>query len=122
MVLFDIFYAKTNELDKETAYLEKNISSTKDAYNINVSETTIINSGDITIEDVDENENIINNIPIVSEDVVSETLNNNQTNTGYYTYDSINVGLYDIDGVSTAMYIAPREITIDRKNIFKSNI
>ncbi len=33
-----------------------------------------------------------------------------QTNLGYYTYNSTGIGLYNIDGKSSLVYVSPREI------------
>lgn len=111
MVGFDLIYVNSNELDKEKEYIAENIENTKNAYNINIEETNLENSGTIKQEEVDENSNIINNIPVISEDSVLETLQNNQTRTGYYVYPSVNLAKYNIDGTDSLVYLAPREIT-----------
>lgn len=111
MIGFDLIYVNSNELDKEKEYIAENIKNTKNAYNINIEETNLQNSGTITQEEVDENSNIINNIPVISKDSVEETLQNNQTRTGYYVYPNVNLAKYNIDGNDSLVYLAPREIT-----------
>ena len=111
MVLFDVIFVNSNELDKEKKYIAENISSTKNAYNINIEEANVENSGTITSEEVDENKNVINNIPIISQDAVIKTLKDNQTETGYFSYRNANLAQYEINGENTLVYLAPREIS-----------
>lgn len=111
MVVFDLAFVSTNELDKEKEYIAENIKNTKNAYNINIEEKNIENSGTITSEEVEENANVINNIPVISKDAVSKTLENSQTVTGHYVYPNISIAKYDINGKNQLVYVAPREIT-----------
>ena len=111
MVGFDLIFVNSNEIDKEKEYIQQNIDNTKSAYNINIEERNIENSGTITEEEVDENQNIINNIPIMTQDAVLTTLEDNQTETGYFSYRNANLANYEINGQTQTVYIAPREIT-----------
>lgn len=40
-----------------------------------------------------------------------KTLKDSQTETGHYTYQSVNIAKYKIDGENKLLYIAPREVT-----------
>ena len=60
MLGFDLIYVNSNELDKEKKYIEKNIEFTKSAYGINVDEIEIENSGTITKDEVNKNQEVIN--------------------------------------------------------------
>lgn len=111
MVLFDFIFVNSNELDKEKEYIAKNIESTKNAYNINIEEENIENSGTITEEEINKNNNVINNIPIITKDAVMKTLQDSQTGTGYFVYRSANLAKYEINGNDKLVYLAPREIT-----------
>lgn len=111
MVVFDLAFVSTNELDKEKEYIAENIKNTKNAYNINIEEKNIENSGTITSEEVEENANVINNIPVISKDAVSKTLENSQTVTGHYVYPNISIAKYNVNGKNQLVYVAPREIT-----------
>ena len=111
MVVFDLAFVSTNELDKEKEYIAENIKNTKNAYNINIEEKNIENSGTITSEEVEENANVINNIPVISKDAVSKTLENSQTVTGHYVYPNISIAKYNINGKNQLVYVAPREIS-----------
>ncbi len=110
MSIFDLLFVGTNELDKEKQYIAENIKNTKNAYNINIEEINIENSGTITEEEVKRNDNIINNIPIISQDAILKTVQDSQTETGYFSYKNANLAKYAINGKESLVYIAPREI------------
>ena len=111
MVVFDLIFVNTNELDKEKNYIAENINNTKSAYNIEIEEENLENSGTVTEEEVDENQNIIDNIPIMTQDAILKTVQDNQTETGYFSYRNANLANYEINGETQTVYIAPREIT-----------
>lgn len=111
MIGFDLIFVGTNKLDKEKENISRNIENTKSAYNINVEEVSLQNSGTITEEEVKNNENIIDNIPIINQDIVLNTLSQNQTGTGYYSYRTANLANYNINGTNKLVYVSPREIS-----------
>lgn len=111
MVIFDVAFVNKNELDKEKENIAENIKNTKSAYNINIEEENIENSGTITNDEVEKNENVIQNIPIISQETVISTLEDNQTNTGYFSYRNANLAKYKINGKQQLVYVSPREIT-----------
>ena len=111
MIGFDLIYVNSNELDKERDYISANIENTKRAYNIEIEETNLESSGTITQEEVEDSQNVINNIPIISKDAVLETLQNNQSSAGYYVYPNTTLAKYNINGQDRLVYLAPREIT-----------
>ena len=111
MVGFDLIFVKSNELDKERGYIAQNIENTQNAYGLNIDEENIEYSGTVTEEELNANTNLVDNIPIISEEAVLTTLKNNQTNTGYYTYRSANLAKYKIGNEEKVVYLSPREIT-----------
>ncbi len=111
MVGFDLIFVKSNELDKERGYISQNIENTKNAYGLNIDESSLEYSGTVTEEDLNSNSNVVDNIPIISEEAVLTTLKNTQTNTGYYTYRSANLAKYKIGDEEKIVYLSPREIT-----------
>ena len=106
----DIAYVKPNELDIEKDFIAKNIEFTQKAYNISAEEINLEYSGTLSTEDVEENSNVINNIPIVSEQMVVNTLQDTQTEKGYYNYQNANISKCEINGNEEIVYISPREI------------
>ena len=110
MLGFDLVYVNKNELDKEKIYIENNIAFTKDAYDINIDEIEIQNSGTISNTDIQENQDVIDNINLLNEDTILENLAQYQTNSGYYSYKVAKPGLYNIEGKDELVYVSPREI------------
>ena len=111
IIVFNLIFVNSNTLDKEKDYIADNIKYTKAAYNIDIEETNLENSGTITQNEVNENTDIINNTRLVNQDVVLKTLDDNQTGTGYYTYRNANIAKYKISGKDTLVDVAPREVT-----------
>ena len=110
MIGFDLIYVNSNELDKEKKYIEYNIDFTKDAYNINIDEIEIQNSGTITSEDIASNQDVVGNINLLNKDVILQSLEQYQTSSGYYSYTTTKPGIYNIEGKEELVYISPREI------------
>ena len=110
MVGYDLIFVKQNEFDKEKDYISKNIEFTKNAYNINAEEVNIDYSGTVTETDINENSDVINNITLVSKDLVMKNLEDTQTETGHYTFRNIALAKYKIDNEEQLVYVAPREI------------
>lgn len=111
MVVFQTMFVTTNELDKEKQYIEANIKYTKNAYGIDIQEINLNNTlENITSQDLTEYEKVLNNISIVSDDIVLKDLQNGQTAKGYYSYRDTQIGKYLIDGKEQLVYISPREI------------
>ena len=110
MIMFDLIFVNSNELDKEKNYIAENIKNTKNAYNLNIEEKNIENSGTITENEIMQNTQIINNIPIISKENVLKTLQDNQTSIGHYLYKNINIANYEINQNNRLVYVAPREI------------
>ena len=110
MVAFDLIFVKPNEFDKEKRYIEKNIEFTKNAYNIEAEETTIEYSGTIKEKEIQDNQKVIDNITVVNQNLVLESLENTQTSAGYYTFRNANLAKYNINGKEQLVYVSPREI------------
>jgi len=110
MLGFDLIYVNKNELDKEKTYIENNIAFTKKAYDIEIEEIEIENTGTITAEDVNNNKGVINNINLLNEENVLEALKQYQSNSGYYSYNVATPQIYNIDGEEQLIYVSPREI------------
>lgn len=107
---YDLIFVNSNRLDKEKVYIANNILSTKNAYGIDIQEKSLNYTGTITNEEVEANKNIIENLPLVTQKAVIETLQEKQSGTGYYTYRMANLAKYNINGKEQLVYISPREI------------
>ena len=104
---YKIFFINGSELDKEKSYILTNIDYTKTAYNLKINEIQLEETGTITREEAEENKEVINNIPVVTEPVVLNNLNQTQTSTGYYAFRKAKATWYK----NKLAYIAAREIS-----------
>ena len=84
--------------------------ATREAYGINASEINISYSGTISEEEINENKELLDNIPIVSQNMVKQSLEDTQTEAGYYTFRNILTTKFIKDNQEKLAYIAPREI------------
>ena len=116
---YQIIFIGSNVLDKNQEYIAENIRQTKNAFGINIEEKNINYSGTITREELNQNENVIDNVAIVSSSNVLQDLQSSQTEKGYYTYRNTQIELYNIDDKPTLVYVSPREI--DSSNTTYSN-
>lgn len=111
---FQIIYVQNNELDNEKKYIGYNIQNTKTAYGIDLEQKNIENYSAITSEEVNNNQKIIENIPLISKDVTLKTVSEHQENSVYYSYDNTFLARYNTSTESNKlMYITPREILTD---------
>lgn len=115
MLVFDLIFVNPNQFDKEKVYIEANIERTKDAYNINCKTEGIDYTGTISVEEVQNNKNIIDNTVIVDKQMVLDNLEATQTGTGYYTYKTAKLSTYRINGIKKLVYVSPREIVSNRR-------
>jgi hypothetical protein len=63
-----------------------------------------------SLSQIEENEEIINNVSIVTQEITLKTLGVTQTSTGYYSYRNANIGRYNINDEKMLVFISPREI------------
>jgi len=106
MVYHDQFIVKNEVLDNQKKYIGYNIQNTKEAYGINIEQQLIDGYETIKYEEISKNSEVINNIPIVSKDIVLTTIGEHQDDGVYYSYDRTFLGLFN----SKLSYITPREV------------
>ena len=116
---YQLIFIGSNVLDKNQEYIAENIKQTKNAFGINIEENNIDYSGTITREELNKNDNVIDNVAIVSSSNVLQDLQSSQTEKGYYTYRNTQIEMYNIKGEPTLVYVSPREI--DSSNTTYSN-
>lgn len=110
MVAYDYIIVKPNEFDSERKYIEKNIDFTQKAYGINVEESNVNYTGTIKQEEIQNNSEVIDNITLVNEKQVVQSLEDTQTESGYYTYSNAILTQYEIEEKKKLVYVSPREI------------
>lgn len=113
LIYFQIIYVQNNELDNEKQYISYNIENTKKAYGIDIEQKSIDSYSAITSEEVSNNKNVIDNIPLITEDVTLTAVTEHQENSVYYSYDNTALACYNIDNKNKLVYVTPREILTD---------
>lgn len=108
---FQLIFVSPNELEKEKAYIENNIEATKNAYGLNINEQEINNLETISIDQIKNNQNVLDNIAIVDEDITLSTLTDKQSKLQYYTYLNSKMNLYKINGKEKLVYLSARELS-----------
>jgi len=110
MVLYDYIFVKPDEFDRERSFIEENIEATQKGYNIDVETSNIDYTGTIKQEEVQNNSDVIDNITLVSEKLVLQSLKDTQTESGYYSFKNAALTQYKIDDENQLVYVSPREI------------
>lgn len=114
MIYFQTIHVGNNELDNEKEYIGYNIRNTKIAYGIDIDQQNINNYSGITVDQVTNNQNVISNIPLITEDVTLNAVTEHQEEkNSYYTYENTFLAMYKVNNVDKLMYITPREILND---------
>ena len=110
LVMYKNINLKNNQLGKESQYISYNIEKTKKAYGIDILQSTIENSSAITEDEIQKNASLINNIPVISTDIIYKMIENQKDNSIYYTYENTQLARYYINSENKSIYITPREI------------
>ena len=113
MTYFQVIHVQSNELDSEKQYIGYNIENTKKAYGIDIEQKNINSYQTITSEEVKNNQNVINNIPLINKDVTIKSVTEHQENSVYYTYENTFLAKYKLNNENKLIYITPREILSD---------
>ena len=112
---FNVIFVNSNKYDKEKEYIERNISYTKEAYGINLEDETIEYSGTITTDEIKNNQNILDNSVIVNKKNVLDKLNSEQSEKGYYIYQTAGITKFTQNDKTSLVYVSPREISASRR-------
>lgn len=114
LAFYQLIFIGSNKLERNQEYLLANIEKTKQAYGITqdiVSTQNIDYSGTLTESEIKQNQNLLENIAIVSKDNVLQDLSATQTVKGYYTFRQTQIASYNIEGKQRLVYLTPREIS-----------
>ncbi len=113
MIYFQAIHIGNNELDNEKEFIGYNIRNTKAAYGIEIDQQNINSYSAITSEQASKYDDVIDNIPLITEEVTLNAVKEHQENSVYYNYENTFLATYKVDGKDKLMYITPREILND---------
>ena len=108
-IAIDSIFLRGNDIDREKEYILQNIRATEEAYNINVENKEIAKGTNITSEKIKKDSELIEKLPMVTPDVVKETLENNTDNKekkSLYKYGNPNL----VKNGDAYDYLTTREI------------
>ncbi|PKD43552.1 UPF0182 family protein [Rhodohalobacter barkolensis] len=105
------FNVEPNELELESPYLERNIEMTRLAYNLhNVQEVEYQANDTLTVSDITNNRDAIDNIRLWDSRLLINTYKQLQEIRSYYEFYSVDNDRYTVDGDVTQMMLSAREI------------
>ena len=104
------FIVAPNEISQETPYLERSIKYTNMAYNLDEVEEREYPVGDLTVEDLKNNQDVISNIRLLDQRATLTTYGQQQELRPYYEFADVDVDRYTIDGYQTQVMVSAREM------------
>lgn len=104
------FIVDPNEISREQPYIQRSIEYTKLAYNLDEMETVEYPVGQLNVEELKNNQDIIENIRILDQNATHTTYSQQQELRRYYEFADVDVDRYMVDGKYTQVMIAPREM------------
>ncbi|MGI6702538.1 MAG: UPF0182 family protein [Clostridia bacterium] len=101
-----------NEYAKEQQYIENSIEYTQKAYGLDkIQEKEFAAADNLTLEDIENNRSIIDNIRINDYRPALQTYNQLQGIRPYYRFHDIDIDRYTIDGEYTQVFLSARELS-----------
>ena len=111
------FIVEPDQLSKETKYMEYSIKSTQHAYSLeDVNVTQFPANNDLTIEEIKNNQEVIDNVRINDQEPLIQVYNQLQGIRPYYVFNDVDVDRYVIDGVYKQVFLSARELDQTRLN------
>jgi len=109
-----------NELSKESANLERHVTATQKGWGLEGVQVQEL-SGDqkLTLEDLEQNRETINNIRLWDRGPLLDTFSQLQEIRTYYNFNSLDTERYQLNGKYQQLSLAPREL--DYSNLPKRN-
>ena len=100
-----------DEINKESKYLERDISYTRHAYGLdNIKVEEFPAEQNLNRQAIRNNSQTITNIRINDYEPVQDFYNQTQSIRQYYDFNDVDIDRYNIDGEQTQTYLAAREI------------
>jgi len=111
------FVVEPDQLSKETKYMEYSIKSTQSAYALDdVVSVEFPANNNLTIEDIKNNQEVIDNIRINDQEPLIQVYNQLQGIRPYYVFNDVDVDRYVIDGDYKQVFLSARELDQNRLN------
>lgn len=109
------FIVKPNELDRETPYIEHNITWTRSAFGLNGLEQREFDAeNSVEALHLDANRPTLDNIRLWDWKALQDTLRQIQEIRTYYDFPDVDVDRYRVAGQERQMMVAAREIDVEK--------
>ncbi len=109
------FIVKPNELDRETPFIENNITWTRTAFQLDKIEVQDFQAETTAASfDIEKNRPTVDNIRLWDRPELQSTLKQLQEIRNYYDFTTVDVDRYKIDGQKRLMMVAARELDVTR--------
>ncbi len=105
---------KPSELDREIPYIENNIEYTRIAYKLDVVEEKSFEFNTLTLDKIEKNRAIIDNIRLWDWRALRSTYKQIQEIRLYYEFDEIDIDRYILDGKYRQVMLATRELPVKK--------
>ncbi len=104
-----------NQLDRERAFIERNIEFTQLAYGIdNIDARDFAAEAEVSIEEIEANPDTIRNVRLLDARPSRDTFNQVQSIRPLYFFNDVDIDRYEIEGVTTQVMLSARELDIRR--------
>lgn len=111
------FIVQPDEFNKEKPYLERAISMTRDAYELDTVDNKEFKIDyDLTMDDINDNRATVDNIRLWDWQPLKDTYKNLQELRPYYIFNDVDIDRYTIDGRYRQVMLSAREM----EDIYKS--
>jgi uncharacterized protein len=104
------FRVTPQELQRETPFIERNISATRFAFDIGLEPQAVRPSSTLTPEDIEANEATVSNIRLWRPGVIIQTYQALQRIQPYYEFEDVDVDRYPIEGERRLVMLSAREV------------
>ncbi len=111
--VFQALIVNPNQLGKETPYITYNIAATRTAYDLTkISSTPYSLQGDLSAASLKINDVTVRNIRLWDPQVLLRSYGQLQELRPYYSFTTVGVDRYPVNGVYTQTMLAPRELRV----------
>nr|WP_321404016.1 UPF0182 family protein [uncultured Desulfobacter sp.] len=109
------YWVKPNEVVRESPYIQKNITSTLDAFNLSNVETRNFEHQRFPINtSVEQVQNVLRNVPVWDADTLKTVYEQLQELRTYYTFPQVSVGRYTVADQYQQVFLSMRELSYDQ--------
>jgi hypothetical protein len=109
------YWVKPSEVVRESSYIQKNITSTLDAFNLSHVETRNFEHQRFPINtSVEQVQNVLRNIPVWDADTLKSVYEQLQELRTYYTFPQVSVGRYTVSDHYQQVFMSMRELSYEQ--------